>query len=206
MNNSKKAQFDTRYMIQLALMIAVTVVMSLTPIGYIRTPALSVTLLTIPVAVGAIILGPVGGAVCGFTFGITSFIQCFGATAFGSALLMINPFGTFITTVVTRTLEGFLTGLIFKYLHKIKATQKVSYYIASFACPVLNTILFMSSLVIFFYNSDYIQGFVNALGVKNPFTFVLAFVGVQGAIEAAICFVAASVISRTLYAVIVKKK
>lgn len=204
MSNSAKKQFNTMYMIQLALMIAVTVVMSLTPIGYIKTPALSITLLTIPVAVGAVLLGPVGGAVCGLAFGVTSFIQCFGVTAFGSALLMINPAGTFVTTVITRTLEGFLTGLIFKYLHKCKATRKFSYYIASLACPLLNTLLFMSSLVIFFYNSDYIQGFVSALGVKNPFTFVLAFVGVQGAIEAAICFIAASVISRTLYAVVKK--
>ena len=55
----------------------------------------------------------------------------------GTVLLGINPFGTFVTTVVTRTLEGFLTGLIFKGLHSIKGVKKFSYYIASLCCPYL---------------------------------------------------------------------
>lgn len=71
----------------------------------------------------------------------------------GTVLLGINPFGTFVTTVVTRTLEGFLTG--FKGLHSINGVKKFSYYIASLCCPLLNTLLFMSSLVLFFYNTDY---------------------------------------------------
>lgn len=118
----------------------------------------------------------------------------------GTVLLGINPFGTFVTTVVTRTLEGFLTGLIFKGLHSIKEVKKFSYYIASLCCPLLNTLLFMSSLVLFFYNTDYVQAFVTALGAKNPLIFVILFVGVQGLIEAGICFIVASVVSRALYA------
>ena len=173
-------KFNTKYMVELALMVAVILVMSLTPLGYIRTPGLSITLLTVPVAVGAIILGPVGGLI--------------------SVLLGINPFGTFVTTVVTRTLEGFLTGLIFKGLHSINGVKKFSYYIASLCCPLLNTLLFMSSLVLFFYNTDYVQAFVTALGAKNPLIFVVLFVGVQGLIEAGICFIVASVVSRALYA------
>lgn len=181
-------------------MVAVILVMSLTPLGYIRTPGLSITLLTVPVAVGAIILGPVGGLICGLAFGLTSFYQCFVGGAMGTVLLGINPFGTFVTTVVTRTLEGFLTGLIFKGLHSIKGVKKFSYYIASLCCPLLNTLLFMSSLVLFFYNTDYVQAFVTALGAKNPLIFVALFVGVQGLIEAGICFIVASVVSRALYA------
>ena len=58
------------------------------------------------------------------------------------------------------------------------------------------------SLVIFFYNTEYIQGFAQAFGVTNPFMFVIAFVGVQGAIEAVICFVVGSILTRTLYKVL----
>ena len=53
---------STLYMVELAMMIAIILLMSFTPLGYLRTPGLSITLLTIPVAVGAIILGPKGGA------------------------------------------------------------------------------------------------------------------------------------------------
>ena len=48
------------------------------------------------------------------------------------------------------------------------------------------------------FRSDYIQSFVTALGVSNPFMFVLAFVGIQGVIEAGVCFVIASAVSRAL--------
>lgn len=49
-----------------------------------------------------------------------------------------------------------------------------------------------------FYHTEYIQGIVTALGVTNPFMFVLAFVGIQGLIEAGVCFVIASAVSRAL--------
>lgn len=200
MSNTSK-NFHTKYMVELALMIAIILLMNYTPLGYIRTPGLSITLLTIPVAVGAIILGPLGGAVCGLTFGITSLMSAVtGASAMGAMLFSISPAGYFITAIVPRILEGWLCGLIFTSLYKSSKTRRVSYYIASLACPLLNTLLYMSSLVLFFYHTDYVQGFVTALGVSNPFTFVLAFVGVQGAIEAACCFVIASIVSRALSA------
>lgn len=192
-------------MVELALMVAIILLMSFTPLGYLKTPFLDVTLLTIPVAVGAVLLGPAGGAICGLAFGLTSFYQALTASsAFSGMLFTISPVGTFITTIVPRVLEGLLSGLIFAGLHNLTKTRQISYYVASLACPVLNTILFMSSLVIFFYNSDYIQGFVASAGVTNPFSFVIVFVGTQGVIEAVICFLVASVVSRTLYPVVKK--
>ena len=177
---------STLYMVELAMMIAIILLMSFTPLGYLRTPGLSITLLTIPVAVGAIILGPKGGAVCGFTFGATSFYMAVtGSSAFAAALFNISPAATFIVCIVARVLEGWITGLIFAALHKSPA-KKFSYYIASLACPLLNTFFFMGFLCLFFYNTDYIQGIVSSLGVSNPVVFVAAFVGVQGLIEAGI--------------------
>ena len=69
---------NTKFLVELALMVAIIIVMALTPLGYIKTPGLSVTLLTIPVTIGAVMLGPAGGAVCGAAFGLTSFYQTFG--------------------------------------------------------------------------------------------------------------------------------
>ena len=81
---------STLYMVELAMMIAIILLMSFTPLGYLRTPGLSITLLTIPVAVGAIILGPKGGAVCGLAFGATSFYMAVtGSSAFAAALLTL---------------------------------------------------------------------------------------------------------------------
>ncbi len=189
---------NTRYMVELALMIAIIFIMAFTPLGYLRTPGISITFLTVPVAVGAMILGPAGGAICGLAFGITSLMQCFGMSPMGAMLLSINPFGTVITCIVPRVLEGFFCGLAFKGVRSKK--KNLAYFIGGLTCPVLNTILYMSALVLFFYQTDYIQGFVETLGVSNPLTFVAAFVGVQGAIEAVVCTAVSAAVARALAA------
>ena len=203
-NEVNSSQAKTKYMVELALMVAITLLMALTPLGYLKTPGLSVTLLTIPVAIAAMLLGPVGGAICGTAFGLTSFANGFTGTF--APLIPLNPVGFFIMTVVARMLEGLVTGFVFKAMRKSQAASKASFFVASLCCPLLNTLFFMSSLVVFFYNTDLIQNFVNMLGVTNPITFVVAFVGVQGAIEAAVCCVVATAVSTTLYAVFRKNQ
>ena len=100
---TQKKNFDTKFMVELALMIAIIIIMSLTPLGYIRTPGLSITLLTVPVAVGAVLLGPTGGAICGLAFGLTSFYMALtGESAFSSMLLSISPIGTVVTCILPR--------------------------------------------------------------------------------------------------------
>ncbi|MCI8949187.1 MAG: ECF transporter S component [Lachnospiraceae bacterium] len=186
----------TLYMVELALMVAIIFLMAYTPLGYFRTPGLSITFLTVPVAVGAIILGPKGGAACGLAFGLTSFMQSMGGGGFGTMLFGISPAATAFTCIVPRILEGWLCGLVFQTARKF--SRNGSYFAAGLACPLLNTVLFMTSLVVCFYHTEYIQGLAQTLGVSNPFMFVIVFVGVQGLIEAAACTVIASVVSKTL--------
>ena len=91
MNNTHASR--TRYLVELALMVTIIFVMAFTPLGYFRTLGLSITFLTVPVAVGAMILGPLGGAICGLAFGITSFMQCFGMGAFGTHVIQHQSAG-----------------------------------------------------------------------------------------------------------------
>lgn len=194
---NEKRRINTTFLTEMGLLIALILLLAFTPLGYIKTLGLEITLIVVPVAVGAVVLGPAAGALLGFIFGLTSFIQCFGMSAFGTVLLGINPIGTFITCIVARTLMGWLTGLIFQGLKKLK-WNTIATYIANLCCPLLNTLFFMSCIVIFFYNTDYIQGFAQALGATNPFTFVLLFVGVNGLVEAVLCFIVGSAISKAL--------
>lgn len=182
-------------LVEMALLVAIILILAFTPLGYIKTLGLEITLIVVPVTIGAIILGPLGGAVLGAVFGITSFIQCFGMSPFGAVLLGINPFGTFVVCVVSRILMGWLTGLIYKGLSKFPKMKNWKILIANLAGPILNTFFFMSTLVIFFFSSDYIQSLAGGL---NPFRFVIAFVGVNGLVEAAACFVVGSAITKAL--------
>ena len=73
-----------------AVLTAIVVLMAFTPLGYLRVGLVSITFLVIPVVIGGIVLGPVRGGFLGAVFGATSFIQCFGMDAFGTALLALD--------------------------------------------------------------------------------------------------------------------
>lgn len=176
----------TLKMVQLALFTAIIILMAFTPIGYIKLPTgLSITVIGIPVIVGAITLGPMGGAILGAVFGLTSFAQAFGLEAFGTFLFSINPIGVFITTMVPRILMGWLTGLIFQGLKRVDKTKFVSYLITSLAGSLLNTLLFMTSLMIFFYKDTSFQEFITEIGLSatNALTLAIAMVGINAVAE-----------------------
>lgn len=195
--NSELSHARTSFMVKLGLMVAIIVVMAFSPLGYLRTPGLTITFLTVPVAVGAIILGPAAGAICGVAFGLTSVAMALtGGSAFSAALMQINPFGLLFTCLVPRILEGWICGLIFQAAKRV--SKNGAYVVASLSCPLLNTLFFMGSLVLFFYNTDYIQGLASGLGAANPLIFVVLFVGLQGAIEAIACTILGSAVSRAL--------
>lgn len=176
------------------ILIALIFIMSFTPLGYLKTPLIEITFITVPVVIGAISLGPSGGAVLGFVFGLTSFIQCFGISPFGVALLQINPFFTALVCFVPRILMGWLCGLIYKGLAKTNIKSFFKFFIPSLAGPLLNTILFTVLLVALFWNTSYIQGIAQSLG-GGVLKFIVGFVGLNGLIEAGVCTVLNTAIS-----------
>lgn len=183
-------------MAQMAILIAVVLIMAFTPLGYLKTAGLEISLITIPVAIGAMVISPVAGAVLGAVFGITSFYQCFGMSPFGAMLLSINPFYTFLVCVPTRILMGYLAGVLFKVFIKADKRNTVCYFVGGFVTAFLNTLFFMATLVLFFWNTDYIQSF-NAAGA-NVLLFVVAFVGINGVVEWIATTVAGGIVSKAV--------
>ena len=90
MSTQTRLTDKTRRLVYMAILIAIILVMAFTPLGYLKTAGLEITFIQVPVIVGAILMGPTAGAILGGVFGLTSFIQCFGLSAFGAALLEIN--------------------------------------------------------------------------------------------------------------------
>ena len=183
-------------MAQMAILIAVVLIMAFTPLGYLKTVGLEISLITIPVAIGAMVIGPGAGAVLGAVFGITSFYQCFGMSPFGAMLLSISPVWTFLVCVPTRMLEGYLAGWLFKFFIKADKSNAVCYFVGGFMTAFLNTLFFMAVLILGFWNTDYIQS-LNAAGA-NPFMFVVAFVGVNGVVEWIATTVAGGIVARAV--------
>ena len=196
MENTNSQRKDLVRLTQMSILVAILIIMAFTPLGYLKTAGVEITFMTIPVVVGAIVLGPTAGAILGGIFGITSFIQCFGLSAFGAALLSINPFFTLIICLVPRILMGYFAGIIFKYLKKIDKTKLWSFGVASLSGALLNTIFFMITLMLLFGNSELIKGFRK--DGKNVLMFMVAFVGINGLIEAIVTFVIGTAISKAL--------
>lgn len=172
----------------LSVLGALTAIVSFLPL---KTLGLEITFSMIPVAIGAILYGPSGGAILGGVFGIVSFLQCLGYSPFGAALLGINPLLTLIVCLPTRILAGFLAGVIYKALRKSVKSDIPALLLASLAAPLFNTLLFMTVLVLCFYNTELVQSFAAQLGATNPFTFVVLFVGINGLVEIICGFVVA---------------
>lgn len=180
-----KTHAKTSQMVILAMMIAILLLMSYTPLGYLNIGPLAITFNMIPVAISAIVLGPVGGAITGAVFGMTSFLQCIGVggvSAMGAVLFQINPFLAFIQRFIPRFVDGLLLGYIFRGLRrhtKIFPSCAVTGFLAAF----LNTLFFMSALLLLFGNTEYVQGLMDKLGTHNPILFVCLFVGVNAVVE-----------------------
>lgn len=184
---------------ELAVLLAILLLLEVTGLGMFKTFGLEMTIMQLPVIIAAILIGPSGGAAVGLAFGLISFYECFGKSQFGAMLLGINPFLTFLVCVPTRTLMGWLCGLIFKAFDRKLHTKKyavVSYGAAGLCGALLNTLLFMTALCLCFYSTDYIQSLAGALGSRNILEFAVLFVGLQGLVEALVCAVLGTAISR----------
>lgn len=196
----KKKILTTKQMTVLGLMIAVLVLMSYTPLGYLNIGPLAISFNMIPVAIAAIACGPMGGAILGAVFGLTSFGQCMGiggVSAMGATLFAISPVLAFIQRFVPRLLDGLLLGYIFKGLRKATKNTTLAGYLTGFLAAFLNTLFFMVALVVLFGNTEYVQ---NLIGGRNIIVFICAFVGVN-----AICEMIAATLLTGLISVALKK-
>lgn len=177
-----KTNQKTKTLVTLGLLTAILLLLSCTPLGYLKVGMLEITFNVIPLAVAAVALGAKGGAIIGAIFGITSFLQCIGiggTSPLGATLFGISPFLTVLVCLVPRISDGFLTGIIFTKISK-KANKTLASGVAGFLAAFLNTLLFMSLLVILFGNTEYMQGLING---KNVIVFICTFVGINAVFE-----------------------
>ena len=177
-------RFTIRDFVILALMVGILLLMSTTPLGYLNIGPLAITFNVIPLAIAAIALGPVGGLIVGCVFGLTSFLQCIGvggSSAMGVMLFSIDPVLTFIQRFVPRALDGLLLGYIYRLLRK-RTKSYVACAVTGFFSAFLNTLLFMTALVVLFGNTQYMQ---ELIGGRNIIVFICTFVGINAVAEMA---------------------
>lgn len=194
-------QSKTTKLAILGLMTGVLLLMAYTPLGYLNIGPLAITFNMIPVAICAITLGPLGGAIAGAVFGLTSFLQCIGiggTSAMGAVLFEINPILAFIQRFIPRLLDGLLLGYIFQAVRKWKNSY-LACTVTGFCSAFLNTVFFMTALILLYGNTEYVQGL---MGGKNVIVFVCTFVGINAVFE----ILSATIITGAVGAALVKAR
>ena len=195
---------NTRFLAQLALLIAIQVVMRLLGLGRVPIGPLNMSFLTLPIAIGAMLMGPLTGAILGGVFGLFSLWDAIsGAGGMTSFVFQNKPVSTVILCVGMRILMGVCCGLIFKVVSKLDRDEKTwSYFVGALSAPLLNTIFFMGYIILMFYNTEYIQNLVATKGALNPLHFVVLLVGVQGLIEAVSVAIIGGILTKVLSKVV----
>ena len=197
MNHTKK--LDVRTLTQLAILVAIELVMKLIGLGSVPVGPLYMSFLTVPIAVGAIVLGPVASAILGGVFGFVSFMDAVkGASIMTSSLLAVSPVHTFILCFGMRVLMGACVGLVYSAMARVCKQSVADCFVTSLSAPLLNTLFFMGYIVLAFYQTDYVQSLVIAKGADNPLMFVVLLVGVQGVVEAIVCSVTGTAVGSAL--------
>lgn len=123
---------NTRTLTRVALLVAIELVMKAVGLGSVPMGPLYMSFLTLPIAVGAITMGPAVGAILGGVFGAVSFYDAItGASAMTGALFQVSPLNTFILCVGMRVLMGLCVGLIFSGLKRFDKPGTWSYILSA---------------------------------------------------------------------------
>lgn len=211
MNKTKK---DTRWTVTVALMMAVVILLANTPLGMIQLPIIKATTVHIPVIIGAIVLGPLAGAILGATFGICSMISntmaptllSFAFSPFLSTTGIPGVLKALWISVGCRILLGVLAGWMWILFKKVKLNQNLGLILGGFLSSMLHTILVMGSIYVLLA-SQYAAA--KDVAVTAVFGLVMGTVtasGIPEAIAAAVLVTAIGKVLLKVYAAADKNK
>lgn len=167
MNNKTGTTSKTQRMTLLALLTALVVVLQLMG-SFIRFGQFSVTLVLVPIVLGAALLGVGAGAWLGLAFAVTVLISGDAAS-----FLVLSVPGTLITVIGKGVLAGLAAGGVYKLFEKKDRTLAV--IAAAIVCPVVNSGVFLIGCVLFFLDAI---GEMAAGSGQSAFAFIIfVFIG-----------------------------
>ena len=189
-------QSKTLRLAQLAMLAAIIIVLQQIVIPL--PGGLTLSLVLIPIVVGAVLFGPASGAVLGGVFGaVVTFLVITGRAGELSTMMWIaHPIMTVLVCMLKGIGAGFFAGLIAKAFKKHSFAGVV---LASAVAPIVNTGIFLAGILTVF--RDVIVEFAgqNGFGGTSVLYFaVMIIVGINFLVE----FTANLVLSPTISAVV----
>lgn len=187
-------------LVGIALLIAVMIVLQfIGTVLPIKIGPVSISLVLIPIVIGAAVYGPGAGAILGAAFGIIANIFCAnGMDGGGHMVFQASP----ILCILVVMTKGILCGTVAGFTYKLIA-KKNSYLgmlCAAIACPAVNTGVFLLGMRLFFM--EVLQQWA---GGSNVAAYVLTGIVLVNFLPELILNVAVSPASQRIIHVIKKK-
>ena len=188
----------TTNMVIFSMLLAIEVVMSFTPLGFLRIGLLSVTMLHIPVIICAMALGKKYGAALGFVMGFCSFynatfsptITSFCFTPFFSLGGVEGNWTSLLIAFIPRIALGYGAGAIYERLKSKNGRTAAA--LSGLSGALINTIGVLGGIWIFFK-----EPYEAVLG-NTIVALLMTTVGVNSIAEAVVGVIAAMAVHTVL--------
>ncbi|NBI68732.1 ECF transporter S component [Pseudoflavonifractor sp. 60] len=201
----KTRKHDTRWLVGVALFVALQLVLQMTGIGLIPLPFIKATTLHIPVIIGAVVLGPLAGGILGGVFGICSI---WTNTVTPSALsFAFSPVLAAETSGASgavkavwialgcRILIGVVSGWLWIGLKKLKVNDFAALPIVGVAGALTNTVLVMGSIYVLL-RPEYAA--LKNVAMEAVLGLIMGVVGTSGVAEAVAAAILVTAIGKAL--------
>lgn len=186
-----------------AFFVAIEVIMSITPIGYIPVGALSITTMHLPVILAGVLIGPKFGAEIGFVFGLTSCIRAtlqpgvtsFVFTPFVQIGNMTGNFWSLVIAFGPRILLGWLSGMMYRFLVEKTNNRVLSATFSAAMNTIIHTLLVLGGIWVFFA-----QPYADALNITTGAlaTAFIATITTNGILETILAAIVIPVLTKAL--------
>ena len=190
-----KKSFTVRRMTVTGMLGAISVVLGMTPLGFIPIGTTNATIMHIPVIIGAIVEGPIVGMLVGLIFGISSLIRSITIPT-PTSFVFWNP----LVSILPRILIGLASYYIYKLSIKTTKNEAVSLGIAGAIGTLVNTLWVLGMIYVL-----YAEKFVTAIGLSADNAFkIISGIGITNGLPE--MFVAMIIVTAVVKAIKKVKK
>lgn len=159
-NPATPSRTKVRSLVIVGMMAALTMVMALTPLGFLRLPLISITLLHLPTIIITILEGPWMGMATGLMFGLASWYNA-ATTAGLLNVFFLNP----VISVLPRLIIAPVTWAVYRGMCKLfkKERQVLPIAVSAVVGTLTNTVGVLGLLYVV-YAQDIVTRFAALAG------------------------------------------
>ena len=166
--NGRRKNINVRKMSIISVLSAISIMLSMTLLGFIPIGPTNATIMHIPVIIGAIVEGPAVGMTVGLIFGLTSLIRNLTMPTITS-FAFINP----LVSVLPRVLIGIVAYYVYQITVKITKNSFISGWITGFIGSLVNTIGVLGMIYVL-YGARYAQALEKSAASAKTLLLTLA--------------------------------